>query len=80
MKTTAHFEQEVLRQRPYLKREWCEMALAHPAHREVQSKDGRVRHWFFVQDLGKYLRVVTLEDGETVHTAFPDRGFQGGLP
>jgi hypothetical protein len=28
-------------------------------------------------ELGKYLRVITLEDGETVHNAFPDRDFEG---
>ena len=65
--------------RPYIRREWCEQALRNPAHREVQP-DGRVRHWVFVEELGRYLRVVTLEDGETVHNAFPDRDFQGGGP
>jgi hypothetical protein len=30
----------------------------------------------FIKELGKYLRVVTLADGETVHNAFPDRGFR----
>jgi len=25
---------------------------------------------------GRVLRVVTLEDGETVHNAFPDRDFE----
>jgi hypothetical protein len=30
----------------------------------------------FVEELGKYLRVITLEDGVTVHNAFPDRGFK----
>jgi len=25
---------------------------------------------------GKVLRVVTLEDGETIHNAFPDRNFR----
>jgi hypothetical protein len=29
----------------------------------------------YIEELGKYLRVVTLEDGETVHNAFPDRDF-----
>jgi hypothetical protein len=28
-------------------------------------------------ELGKYLRVVVLEDGETIHNAFPDRRFKG---
>lgn len=36
-----------------------------------------VRHWIFVKEIGKYLRVVTLEDGETIHNAFPDRDFKG---
>jgi len=36
--------------------------------------------WIFVPGLGKYLRVVTLEDGETVHNAFPDRDFKGAAP
>lgn len=30
----------------------------------------------FLPELGKYLRVVTLEDGETVHNAFFDRSFK----
>jgi len=77
MKTTRYFEEQVLRKRPYLKREWCEQALRNPARREVQP-DGRVRYWMFVEELGKYLRVVTLEDGITVHNAFPDRGFKEG--
>jgi hypothetical protein len=75
MKTTRYFEEQVLRKRTYLKREWCERALLEAEQREVQP-DGRVRYWVFVPELGKHLRVVTLEDGETVHNAFPDRGFK----
>lgn len=74
VKTTRHFEEEVLRKRPNIRREWCERALQDPLRRVVQA-DGRIRHWIYVEELGKYLRVVTLADGETVHTAFPDRGF-----
>ena len=37
---------------------------------------GRVRYWVYVPELEKCLRVVTLEDGETVLNAFPDRDFQ----
>ena len=54
---------------------WCEQAVRMPLRREVQL-DGRIRHWIFVRELGKYLRVVTLEDGETIHNAFPDRDFE----
>ena len=75
MKTTAYFEEQVLRKRPYLKREWCEFALSAPNQMEKQD-DGRYRFWVFIMELGKHLRVVTLEDGETVHNAFPDRDFQ----
>ena len=76
MKTTRYFEEQVLRKRPYIRREWCAMVLAHPVRREVQS-DGRVRYWGFIAELGETaLRVVTLEDGETVPNAFPDRRFR----
>jgi hypothetical protein len=74
VKTPRYFEEQVLRKRRYLRREWCELALQKPVKREAQA-DGRVRFWVFIPDLGRYLRVVTLADGETVHNAFPDRGF-----
>lgn len=67
MKTTRYFEEQVLRKRPYIRKEWCEQAVRTPVRREVQV-DGRVRHWIFVKEIGKYLRVVTLEDGETSTT------------
>ena len=35
-----------------------------------------MRFWIFALELGCYLRVVTLSDGETVHNAFPDPGFK----
>ena len=75
MKTTRYFEEQVLRKRPYLKREWCELALQNPVRRIVQP-DGRIRQWVFIEEVNKYLRVVTLEDGETVLNAFPDRNFE----
>jgi len=40
----------------------------------VQS-DGRIRKWAWISEKGKFLRVVLLEDGETVHNAFFDRSF-----
>lgn len=76
MKTTRYFEEQVLAKRPYLEREWCQLALQNPVRREVQG-NGRIRHWVYISELGKYLRVVTLDDGETVHNAFPDRNFKG---
>lgn len=76
MKTTRYFEEQVLRKRPYLRREWCERALAEPVYYEMQPEDDRIRFWVFVPEIGGYLRVVTLADGETVHNAFPDRLFR----
>jgi len=76
MKTTAYFEEQVLRKRPYIKREWLEKALKEPLKQEKQE-DGRIRAWIWVEEMGKYLRVVILEDGVTVHNAFPDRRFKG---
>ena len=79
MKTTRYFEEQVLRKRPYIQRAWCAEVLARPIRREEQS-DGRIRFWGIVQDpaggRARHLRVVTLDDGETVHNAFFDRGFR----
>jgi len=38
--------------------------------------DGRIRKWSYVEEAGKYLRVILLEDGETIHNAFFDRSFK----
>lgn len=76
MKTTRYFEEQILKKRPYIKLEWCLKAIMNPDYKEKQS-DGRVRYWLFIPDLNKYLRVITLEDGETIHNAFPDRNFKG---
>jgi len=76
VKTTRYFEEQVLRKRPYIQREWCVRVVARPLRREIQP-DGRIRHWGTVPELGgRVLRVVTLEDGETIHNAFPDRDFK----
>jgi hypothetical protein len=75
METTDYFRNDVLVKRPYIKAEWLEQALANPVRREVQAEDGRIRHWVWIDELSRYLRVVTLEDGTTVHNAFPDRRF-----
>jgi len=72
---TDYFRNDVMVKRPYIKAEWLELALTNPVRREVQADDGRIRHWVWIEELGRYLRVVTLEDGTTVHNAFPDRRF-----
>jgi hypothetical protein len=75
METTDCFRNDVMAKRPYIKPEWLVLALSAPVRREVQAEDGRIRHWVWIDELHRYLRVVTLEDGVTVHNAFPDRRF-----
>jgi hypothetical protein len=64
-----------MERRPYLKEEWLTQVLAQPVQMEIQP-NGRIRYWAYIPELGKYLRVVTEADGETVHNAFPDRSFR----
>jgi hypothetical protein len=55
--------------------EWIQQVIDHPEKIVIQS-DGRVRKWAKIAEENKYLRVILLEDGETVHNAFFDRSFR----
>lgn len=79
MEQTEYFRRRVLQERPYIELAWCEAAVREPEATEVQP-DGRVRHWRFIPELGRHLRVVTLPDGVTLHNAFPDRSFKPDRP
>jgi len=75
-KFTEYFEKEVLRKRPYLKKEWCIRVLEEPLRSELQEGN-RYRFWGTIEELEeRVLRVITLEDKITIHNAFPDRGFK----
>ena len=55
--------------------EWIQHVIQRPL-REVIQADGRIRRWAPIHEMdGRYLRVVLLADGETVHNAFFDRSF-----
>ena len=79
MKTTWYFDNRVVPRRPEIDPRWCLAVIAQPLRTEVQA-NGRIRFWGEVTIPGEYepriMRVVTLEDGETVHTAFLDRRFR----
>ncbi len=76
MKTTQYFKYTRLRpDRAIIKEEWIEYVLLHPEKVTVQS-DGRIRKWAKIPGAGRYLRVILLEDGETVHNAFFDRSYK----
>lgn len=77
MKFTKYFE--MVRTRPdraIIHEEWIQRVMDNPL-KEVVQDDGRIRRWGAIKEMnGRYLRVVLLEDGETVHNAFFDRTFQ----
>ena len=75
-KFTEYFENEVLRKRPYLKKEWCISVVETPLKVESQEHN-RFRYWGVVPELeGRILRVITLSDKKTIHNAFLGRRFK----
>ena len=77
MKTTQYFR--YTRQRPdriIIKDEWIMQVIEHPL-REEHQEDGRIRRWARIAEMDmRALRVILLEDGETIHNAFFDRDFK----
>lgn len=61
--------------RAYIKEKWIKFVIKNPERTEIQS-DGRIRKWAKIDDVDRFLRVILLEDGETVHNAFFDRSFK----
>jgi len=76
MKTTRYFDSVRIRpDRRHIKDEWIVFVIEH-AEKELIQSDGRIRKWARIDAMeGRYLRVILLEDKETVHNAFFDRGF-----
>ena len=60
--------------RAAIKMEWIKAVVDSPEKEEIQS-DGRVKQWGYIEEEGKYLRVIMLEDRVTIHNAFFDRNF-----
>jgi len=77
MKFTQYFlTMRERKDRKNIKLSWIKRAISKPVAEEIQS-DKRIRRWAKIPEAGdKYLRVVLLEDGETVHNAFFDRSFR----
>lgn len=75
-KYTEYFEKEILRKRPYIKKELCIKVIENPIKVERQENN-RYRFWAYIEELGdKALRVITLNDKVTIHNAFIDRRFK----
>jgi hypothetical protein len=76
MKLTQYFQAMRIRpDRASIQLEWIQRVIDHPV-KEIVQQDGRIRRWAPIQEMeNRYLRVVLLPDGETVHNAFFDRSF-----
>jgi hypothetical protein len=77
VKFTRYFEATSRRpDRAAIRIDWIEQVVQHPLREEIQ-RDGRIRRWAAIAEMdGRYLRVILLPDGETVHNAFFDRSFR----
>jgi len=76
VKTTRYFDMVRLRpDRAAIQDAWIERAIRSPEHERIQA-DGRIRRWVRVPEASdRWLRVVLLHDGVSVHNAFFDRRF-----
>lgn len=80
LKTTEYFNHMKKRpDRTGIKDEWILRVIHRPMKTMIQS-DGRIRKWAWIPEEEKFLRVILLEDGETIHNAFFDRSFKEGSP
>jgi len=62
--------------RALIRLEWIERVVDQP-EREMIQADGRIRRWAPIAEMeGRYLRVILLPDGDTVHNAFFDRSYR----
>jgi hypothetical protein len=77
VKSTRYFEAMSRRpDRAAIRIDWIEQVVQHPLREKIQ-RDGRIRRWAAIPEMdGRYLRVILLPDGETVHNAFFDRSFR----
>jgi len=61
--------------RAAIKDEYIEYVINNYEKEEIQE-DGRIRRWAFIKEENKFLRVIILPDGLTVHNAFYDRNYR----
>lgn len=76
MKYTKYFLDAWRRpDRAIIQEAWIQRVIEAPEGSHVQE-DGRIRLWGRIGEMdGRFLRVVLLSDGETVHNAFFDRRY-----
>lgn len=78
LKMTEYFRSSLLRRRPEFSGreddiiEW----MKHPSRVEIQT-DGRKKLHAWDAKVSKWVRIIVLEDEETIHNIFYDRNFKG---
>lgn len=75
MKTTAYFQRNITEKRPEVQMDWCIRAVESPDDKVLQN-DGRIRYYKLIIEVNRFLRVIVLEDGKTLHNAFFDRNYK----
>lgn len=77
MKATEYFQSARVRpDRALIQDAWISRVVTAPEYSKVQA-DGRIQRWARIPEAGdRFLRVVLLPDGETIHNAFFDRRFK----
>lgn len=77
MKTTKYFDSLKFRpDRGSIKLHWIQSVIDSSETEFIQA-DGRIRIWGKIAGSeNRYLRAILLEDRETVHNAFFDRGYK----
>jgi hypothetical protein len=77
VKVTEYFVSVMSRpDRAGIRPEWIQRVIDSPNKEQIQA-DGRIRRWAAIPEAGnRYLRVVLLPDGKTVHNVFFDRSFK----
>ena len=75
MKFTSHFINDVKPKRPYLDDQLLSVIIVNPIKKEIQD-DNKIKLCGYSSKHNKYVRIILLEDGITIHTAFFDRNFK----
>jgi hypothetical protein len=77
IEVTVHFEKDTLVEHPEVQHLPHRIREALEAPSEVVKQlNGRTRRWVYCPEVDRYLRVVVMPDGQTVHTAFFDRNYK----
>lgn len=78
VKTTRYFDLRMQHPtRQDITKEMCERVVAHP-DAVIEQGNGEWQLWGFINEIGRYLRVIITSDREALVNAFWDRNFKEG--